>query len=344
MSADQWSVKDRPRRLEDYAGQPSAVAHVRGMVRDNVAPNCILIHGPTGTGKTTLGRIIGNLFSGWKGDPDHNPDLYEMPGNVERTIDDVRRVIAMSRYSPRGGKRRIMIIDEVQGIVGPAGSALLKETEDAAPKTTWILCTDQPFKLKGASQNRAQSIKLDAVPAEAITKELIRVAKINKAALGPKPLAVVQTIAKMSNGCVREAVQILEAVHRKVRGGGNVSDALKSAISSAPGAEQFTATLALLQALLSGNEEQAARAIATSAGADGMVELLNMMLTGLIYKKAGGNPTDGAGWAAVRSIRQTPSLNDMLVLQARVVAALNIRQQYMVPSSSILFGLCARRE
>lgn len=336
----QWSTSRRPGTLKEFFGQPAAVAYIRGMRKREVAPNCILITGQSGLGKTTLARIIGSILSGWDGDPDKNPDAMEMAANVERSIDDVRSFIRMSQYSPKKGKRRIMIVDEVQGLVGPAGSAMLKATEDVAPKTTWILCTDQPWKLNRAMLRRCVSIALVPVSEDDLVQSLEYICDKEKVKFGDKREAVLRKIAKASNGTPGIAVQLLEHVWTSVLGGGKVGEAIAQAVAASPGAEAFDAAREYLKALIAGDSEAAAAAVASTSTPDGILEMINGMLVGVIRKAAGGQPRDGIGWAGAKSIRvDKKDLKELMALQSKIVAALTVKGQYQASPESILYGL-----
>jgi len=47
----------RPQRFEDFVGQPDVTRALRAMIQTGRLTGAALIHGPTGSGKTTLARI-----------------------------------------------------------------------------------------------------------------------------------------------------------------------------------------------------------------------------------------------------------------------------------------------
>ena len=336
----QWSVKYRPRTLDELRGQPAAVAYMKGVLRNKGAPSCVLITGPSGVGKTSIGRLFGALLSKWKGDPNENPDLKELSANIDRGIDDVRAAVVYSRYSPKGGVRRVMLVDEVHGYAGPAASALLKAVEDNYPRTTWILCTDQPYKLPRSMLNRGQTIALSEVPESDLVDLMEWILESEETNLGKKQPAILKRIAQLAYGIPRQAVQALETVHTTLQGGGSPSEALKMAATSAPAVASFDASVQFIKALAAGNTKEAVLAIATSDSCDGIIELSSKMVSALACVAAGGKPRDGFGWAATKAIGRI-ELQQALHLQAKFVAALDVRfrSNFAVPSEALLLTM-----
>ena len=54
-------LKYRPQTLDEVAGNEDLIAVLKKQLEDpDTMPRAILFHGPTGCGKTTLGRIVAN--------------------------------------------------------------------------------------------------------------------------------------------------------------------------------------------------------------------------------------------------------------------------------------------
>lgn len=115
------AVKYRPRILKDVVGQDNSVAIVKGMIKKAHYPGAILISGPTGTGKTTLARIIATYMNAE--DPkkvsesrayrlgDKHPDVTVVNAGTQGKVDDIRTVIRGASAAPMS-RYRVVVIDE----------------------------------------------------------------------------------------------------------------------------------------------------------------------------------------------------------------------------------------
>ena len=100
----QWSVKYRPKSLEDVIENEKAVTKAKNIIKNHNA-HAILLHGPTGCGKTTIARLIANGLTSVPS------DITEKNVSDERGIDFVRGLIKSSQYKP-AGKYKVYILDE----------------------------------------------------------------------------------------------------------------------------------------------------------------------------------------------------------------------------------------
>lgn len=214
MSLD---TKYRPKIFKRVIGQEAAVKTMQGFVKK--PPNAIFLHGPSGTGKTTLARVYalavncetqlgcGKCASCLTFKGGNHPDITEINAAEASGIDAMRSLIASAKYKPRF-KRRIIIIDEAHQCSSAAMECLLKELEEPAINTTYILCTTEKQKFKLTTLNRCKKIAIEPVNDEALKSNLKRIAKLEDVAVSNADL---DEIVVNSNGCVRESLALLES-------------------------------------------------------------------------------------------------------------------------------------
>jgi DNA polymerase-3 subunit gamma/tau len=222
------AVQYRPKTLTDLIGQDHIAKQVVGMFKSQKMPASLMLHGPTGLGKTTVARMIARMVN-CSGSRDEmfapcgecpsckmnsHPDVVELNAADTRGIDDVRTLIQQSKNMPSIGKKRIYILDEAQQFTAQSSQALLKNLEEPSENTLWIICTMSPDKILPALAKRCLSLQVKPVEPELIVKRLYRIAKregvdFKQVDDGAK---ILKTIADFSNGGVRESIQLLESV------------------------------------------------------------------------------------------------------------------------------------
>ena len=196
----QLSVKYRPKSLKSYFGQDEAKELVQSLLKKDW-PGTVLITGSTGSGKTTLARIIVRELQSENG-------CEEINIGDSRGIDDVRSLAQRAKLAPFGNsKYRIFILDECHLLTSSAASALLKVLEEPCKTTKFILCTDQPEKLLKTILGRCLKICLKQPTPEDILPYLKLVCKKEEAEISEKKLL---KIAQASGGQPRESLQLLE--------------------------------------------------------------------------------------------------------------------------------------
>lgn len=212
--------KYRPTKLGQVVGQQHAVDMLKGMILNKRIPNAILFAGPSGTGKTTLARILayyancevgkacGKCDSCKQIKLGTSPDVLEDNAGNARGIDDIRSIIGVSSYTPFSNYR-IIILDESHSYTKQAFDAMLKPLEEPSNKTIFILCTTEPSKIPKTILTRCTRINLTPATKEDILKNLANILEKEEASLD-KPL--LEGIAEASNGSVRASVVLLQTV------------------------------------------------------------------------------------------------------------------------------------
>jgi len=195
------ALKYRPKNLDEIVGNEDVVTILRNQLSGKQPiPHSILLHGPTGCGKTTLGRIIAASL-GAKGS-----DLREVDSADFRGIDTIRDIRKQSAYMPLESSCRVWILDEVHRLTHDAQSALLKALEDTPAHVYYILCTTDPQKLLPTIRGRCSQLQVRPLTEREMKVLLRRVIKAEGESISKE---LYQQIAQDSLGHPRNALQIL---------------------------------------------------------------------------------------------------------------------------------------
>jgi DNA polymerase III gamma/tau subunit len=101
VKSNKWNTKHRPTTIDDMIGHEQAVTRIRGMIKTGEYPSAILITGVTSVGKTTIARALATTINGKPiSDQIRSGTYKEMDGGTQRTIDDMRELIKLSRFRP----------------------------------------------------------------------------------------------------------------------------------------------------------------------------------------------------------------------------------------------------
>lgn len=195
------AVKYRPKHFEDVLGQSIVVDILKKQLETNTFKNSYLFYGPSGCGKTTLAKIFANEINKGIGNP------IEIDAASNSGVDNVRDIIKLAQERSIEGEYKIFIIDEVHAISSAAWQAFLKCIEEPPTYTIFIFCTTEIQKVPQTIQNRVQSFKLNKIDLNDLKLRLTQICD-NEGFYNYEDS--IDYIAKLSNGCCREAISMLD--------------------------------------------------------------------------------------------------------------------------------------
>lgn len=193
----------RPETFDEICGQKSIVKILERQLETGKIKNCYLFCGPSGTGKTTIGRALAKRINKGKGAP------IEIDAASNNGVDNIRNIIEEAQTRAIDAEYKVFIIDECHAISNAGWQAFLKTLEEPPEKTIFMFCTTNPEKVPATIQNRVMKFNLSKVPLNEIRNRLEFICQ-NEGFTNYKETC--DYIAKISNGGVRDAIANLDKV------------------------------------------------------------------------------------------------------------------------------------
>lgn len=193
----------RPQNFKEVLGQDDAVRMLNEMGRKGSIPHTLLFTGDSGTGKTTLARILkAKLRCG-------DADFCEMNAADDKGIDMARELKQRSGLAPIQGPCRIWLIDECANMTPQAQECLLKLLEDTPKHVYYFLCTTDPQKLKKTIITRSTEIRTKPLKPAVLKQLVLDVVAKEEKQIEPD---VADKIADIAEGSARKALVLLHQV------------------------------------------------------------------------------------------------------------------------------------
>lgn len=203
MEPVELHLKYRPKNFSDVVGQDEVIHQLQELGKSERMPHFIIFGGPSGTGKTTLSRIIAQKLGCEKA------DYQEINAAEDRGIDMVREIISTYEYRPLSGGVRVYVIDEAHALTPAAQDSFLKPLEEPPSHAYFFFCTTDPNKLKPTIRTRATRYTLKPLSGEGVATLVSKVAKSENV---PISKSVIEKIVESSDGSARSALVLLHSV------------------------------------------------------------------------------------------------------------------------------------
>jgi len=213
----------RPRRISEVYGNGENKEIIARGLNEGTLPHALLFHGVSGTGKTTLARIVGmglNCKTGRTSEPCCECDscrfhlygtsfAYVEYNSANNTgIDFLRGERQNFDALPLGGYRaKVYVFDECHRLTENAQDLLLREVEDPVDITYFIFCTTKLGGIMEPLKNRCLSLEFTRIA----DPEIMRLLKyVSASEQLSDDSQILGKIVEQSNGMPRSALILLQ--------------------------------------------------------------------------------------------------------------------------------------
>jgi DNA polymerase-3 subunit gamma/tau len=232
--------KYRPQNFNTVVGQSHITTTLKNAIKNNQLAHAFLFCGPRGVGKTTCARILAKTINCENRTPDGEAcnacnscvsfdqgtslNLHELDAASNNSVDDIRSLVDQVRFAPQAGAYKVYIIDEVHMLSSQAFNAFLKTLEEPPPYAIFILATTEKHKIIPTILSRCQIFDFKRITNHDTVEHLQEICdkehiKADKAAL--------HVIAQKSEGCLRDALSILDKIVSFTNGELNYANTLE---------------------------------------------------------------------------------------------------------------------
>ncbi len=232
--------KYRPQTFDTVIGQAHITTTLKNAIRNNQVAHAFLFCGPRGVGKTTCARILAKTINCENKTVDGEAcnvcnscisfnegtslNIHELDAASNNSVDDIRTLVDQVRFAPQAGKYKVYIIDEVHMLSSSAFNAFLKTLEEPPPYAIFILATTEKHKILPTILSRCQIFDFKRITLNDTVEHLQEICDKEKIQADKTSL---QLIAQKSEGCMRDALSILDKIVSFTNGEVNYQNTLE---------------------------------------------------------------------------------------------------------------------
>ncbi|PYZ94160.1 replication-associated recombination protein RarA [Salipaludibacillus keqinensis] len=197
----------RPRTLEEVIGQEHIIGQGtllrRAIEADRLTP--MIFHGPPGTGKTTLARVIANTTSA----------RFDQLNAVTAGIKDVREIVQKAKDRLKFDQEKtVLFIDEIHRFNKGQQDALLPYVEDGTVVLIGATTENPMFEVNPALISRSRLFRLQSLTDNEVIRVIKQAIADKDRGFGDYSIQITDEaydhIVNISNGDARTALNAIE--------------------------------------------------------------------------------------------------------------------------------------
>ncbi|MDF2385306.1 DNA polymerase III subunit gamma/tau [Nostoc ellipsosporum NOK] len=217
--------KYRPQLFNTVVGQSHITTTLKNAIKSEQLAHAFLFCGPRGVGKTTCARILAKTINCENRTSDGEAcntchscvsfnegtsmNIHELDAASNNSVDDIRALVEQVRFAPQAGQYKVYIIDEVHMLSSSAFNAFLKTLEEPPSYAIFILATTEKHKILPTILSRCQIFDFKRITTNDTVEHLQDICDKEHVTAEK---AALQVIAQKSEGCMRDALSIMDKI------------------------------------------------------------------------------------------------------------------------------------
>jgi DNA polymerase III delta prime subunit len=206
-----WYEKYRPTTLDDYVWVADDVkSRVTFWMTDPGKLPHLVLHGPNGTGKTTLALIIGSTVV-----EDETFDLLYINTNKHSGVDAIRDTVTGFCETGGFGGLKVVLIDEADGLSIQAQDKLKSVMNDYGDYVRFIFTANKVRAVSDSLKSRARVFEIKALDQDQFLNRLLEIAEAElRAGLDEDEQVILAQIYEATYPDLRKAIDLLQDCSR----------------------------------------------------------------------------------------------------------------------------------